>query len=183
MVFDKVERLDIIRMAKIKCKYDLGELHLLDSGQKMKEIVEKCLDDRIVGIEITKGTKNTELFRDIPDGDLYHLGGISSICECKAGTVLIKKGDEAEDLYIVLNGDVEVRTQDKVITLCKGSIFGEMALVENRTRNADVVMIKDGKVIKIDIQRLERLMEKHPRLGSTVSRNLARGLSKKLSNY
>ena len=180
MVFDKVERLDIIRMAKIKCKYDLGQLHLLEHGGKMKEIVEKSMDDRLFGIEITKGVKGTELFKDIPDGDLYHLGGISSICECKAGATLIKKGDVAEDLYIVLNGDVEVHTPDKVITLSKGSIFGEMALVEKSTRSADVVMKKTGKVIKIDIQRLERLMEKHTRLGSAVMRNLARSLSSKL---
>jgi len=180
MVFDRVERLDIIRMAKIKCKYDLGSLHLLEPGRKMKEIVEKSMDDRLFGIEITKGVKGTELFKDIPEGDLYHLGGISSICECKAGTVLIKKGDTAEDLYIVLNGDVEVRTTDKFITLCKGSIFGEMALVEKSSRSADVVMKRKGKIIKINILRLERLMEKHPRLGNAVMRNLARSLSMKL---
>jgi len=180
MVFDRVERLDIIRMAKIKCKYDLGSLHLLEPGRKMKEIVEKSMDDRLFGIEITKGVKGTELFKNIPEGDLYHLGGISNICECKAGTVLIKKGDTAEDLYIVLNGDVEVRTTDKFITLCKGSIFGEMALVEKSSRSADVVMKRKGKIIKINTQRLERLMKKHPRLGNAVMRNLARSLSMKL---
>lgn len=180
MVFDKVERLDIIRMAKIKCSYDIGELHLLEPGQKMKEIVEKCLDDRIFGIEITKGTKNTELFRDIPDGDLYHLASISNICEYKTGTTLVKKGDAAKELFILLSGEVKVKTQSKDVVLKKGSVFGEMALVERSPRTADVVMSKDGKVIKIDLLRLERLMAKHPRIGCAVSMNLARSLSSKL---
>ena len=85
----------------------------------MKEIVEKCLDDRLVGIEVTKGTKNTELFRDIPDGDLYHLTSISNICEYKTGTTLVKKGDSAKELFILLSGEVKVKTQIKDVVLKK----------------------------------------------------------------
>jgi len=180
MVFEKVERLDIIRMAKVKCKYDLGKMHLVESAQRILKIVEKSLDDRLIGIEITEGTKNTELFEDIPDGDLYHLASISSICEKKAGTVLVKEGDTADDIFILLDGEVKVKKGDKDVILGKGCIFGEMALLEKCTRSADVIMAKNGKVIKINIQRLERLMEKHPRLGKAVSRNLARSLSLKL---
>ncbi|MFC2092775.1 cyclic nucleotide-binding domain-containing protein [Bacteroidota bacterium] len=180
MVFEKVERLDIIRMAKLKCRYDLGQMRLLEPAQNILEIVEKSLDDRLIGIEITDGTKNTELFRDIPDGDLYHLASISNICEYKTGTTLVKKGDVAKELFILLSGEVKVKTQSKDVILKKGSVFGEMALVERSPRTANVVMSKDGKVIKIDLLRLERLMAKHPRIGCAVSMNLARSLSSKL---
>ena len=176
MVFEKVERLDIIRMAKVKCKYDLGQMRLLEPAQKILEIVESSLDDRMTGIEITDGTKNTELFKDIPDGELYRLASISSIKKQKKGDVLVKKGDTGKEIFILLSGEVNVKTQSKNVVLKEGSVFGEMALVEKSLRTANVVMSKNGKVIKMDIKKLERLVAKQPRVGGAVSMNRARSL-------
>ena len=85
MVFHHVERLDVIRMAKLCCKYDPGKMRLLEPGRKIIEIVEKGFEDRMLGMEITEATRKTELFQDLAEGELYQLARISGTVEFKKG--------------------------------------------------------------------------------------------------
>ncbi len=181
MVFENVERLDVIRMAKLTVPYDLGELKLLDGPARMKEIVEKGLEDRLVGMEITEGTRKAEIFRGVPDGELYHLARIATMRDHDGGTILAREGDRADKIYIIVDGQAEARSGGDVLgSLGAGEIFGEMGLLEKTTRAADVILTRASKVIEIDMGRLERLTEARPRLGKLVMENLARGLSEKL---
>jgi predicted GNAT family N-acyltransferase len=181
MVFENVERLDVIRMAKLSVPYDLGRIELLDGPARVKEIVEKGLEDRLVGMEITEGTRKAEIFRGLPDGELYHLARISTMREHRAGEVLARQGERADRIYIIVDGRAEARRQGTVLgRLGEGEIFGEMGLLERTERTADVVLTADSRVVEIDVGRLVRLAEARPRLGKTVMENLARGLSEKL---
>ncbi|MFC2100642.1 cyclic nucleotide-binding domain-containing protein [Bacteroidota bacterium] len=184
MVFSNVERLDIIRMAKISCKYEIGPTRILDAGKRMQEIVERGLEDRLVGIEITDQIRKTDLFRNLPDGDLFHLARISSVSDYDAGTTIVSQGSEADAIYILESGAAEARDKGQVVgKLNKGNICGEMALVEPIKRSADVVLTKDCRIIKIPIPRLNRLMETRPNLGYILVHNLARGLSTKVREH
>ncbi len=181
MVFDRVERLDVIRMAKLTIPYDLGRMRLLENGARIKQIVEQGLEERLIGMKITAGARRAEFFDGLLEGDLQHLARIALLHEYPAGTVIIHKGEEPDILYIIVEGEVEVRLERQpAVRLGPGKIFGEMAFLERNQRSADVVFTKKSKVIEIALGRLERLMETYPRIGFTVTRNLARALSKKL---
>ncbi|MHC4873559.1 MAG: GNAT family N-acetyltransferase, partial [Planctomycetota bacterium] len=95
MVFENVERLDIIRMAKINVQYDLGRMRLMKSVDRVKDIIEEELHDRLVGMEITEATRKADLFHNLPEGDLHHLASISIMREYKAGDKIIQKGSTA----------------------------------------------------------------------------------------
>lgn len=184
MVFDKVERLDIIRMAKVCCPYDLGTVKLLESGKRIKDIVEKGFEDKLLGMEITEATKKTELFRNLSNGDMYHLARNAKLSQYAAGAQLIRKGEEPEILYILVNGESRVLQDGNIVTILhNGNIIGEMSLVDKTPHSADVVLSKDSTVIEIEIKHLEHILERYPRLGYAVAMNLARGLSRKLRQY
>jgi RimJ/RimL family protein N-acetyltransferase len=181
MVFDNVERLDVIRMAKLNIQYDLGPMRLLKGGQRMQALLEERLHDRLVGMEITEGTKKADLFKNLPEGELLHLSSIAILREHKEGTHLIHKGDIARHLYVIAEGEAQVISEDKVLaTLGEGTIFGEMALLDSTKRSADVKLSANSKIIEIEINSFERLLATYPRLGYTVMQNLASGLSRKL---
>jgi N-acetylglutamate synthase-like GNAT family acetyltransferase len=181
MVFEQVERLDVIRMAKVSCQYDLGRMRILPAGQRLREIVEREMEDRLIGMEITEGARRVDLFHNLPEGDLHHLARIGALHEYEAGTVLVREGEAADRLFILVEGAAEARSGEQVFgRLEAGNIFGEMALVERGPRSADVVLTSTARLIEIELPRLERLMEARPRLGYLVARNLARGLSMKL---
>ncbi len=181
MVFDNVERLDVVRMAKINIRYELGRMRLREGPERIRRIVERGLEDRLLGMEISAATRGVEIFRGLPDGDLYHLARISRLAHYDAGAHLIREGDDTDRIYILVDGEARAMSKGRVLaTLQPGVIFGEMGLVEQGKRSADVVLTAPSRVIQIEIGRLGRLMESHPRLGYVVMQNLARSLSNKL---
>ena len=51
------------------------------------------------------------------------------------GHVIFAKGDSGDSMYVILEGEVEIQVQDKVIdTAGPGAILGEMALVDKSPR-------------------------------------------------
>ena len=58
----------------------------------------------------------------------------------KAGDVVLKEGEESTDAYIILEGQVDVIKNNKVIaTLQENALFGEIGLVDQRPRTATCV--------------------------------------------
>ena len=58
----------------------------------------------------------------------------------KAGDVILKEGEESTDAYIILDGEIDVIKNNKVIaTLQENSLFGEIGLVDQRPRTATCV--------------------------------------------
>ena len=58
----------------------------------------------------------------------------------KAGDVVLKEGEESTDAYIILEGEIDVIKNNKVIaTLQENALFGEIGLVDQRPRTATCV--------------------------------------------
>lgn len=181
MVFENVERLDVVRMAKLNMPYQLGAMDLLERPARVREIVERGLENRLHGMEINEGTRRARLFDGLPDGEVYHLGRIGELLEKPSGTVLVREGELADGLFVMVSGTAEVRSEGQVLgQIGPGEVFGEMGLLEQTRRSADVVLTGDSKLIQFEMNKLLRLVESRPRLGTIVMRNLARGLSEKL---
>ena len=181
MVFNGVERLDVLRMVQIRADYKACEYKLSQKSEEIKNIVCKNFVNREKGIKITETVRASELFLNIAFGDLYHLASIAKLQEYKEGEVIVQKGQDAEKIYILLEGGAEVLGEEKTFgELIPGNIFGEMALLEECKRNASVKLTQASKIIEIKIADLKDLLEKRPGLSGTVGMNLARSLSRKL---
>ncbi len=181
MVFADVERLDIVRMIKVNGAYDVGELRLLQGGQAMRSIVEKELEDRMIGLQISEVARHAQLFEDLPEGELHRLTRIGLRKNYPAQTTLIRQGQMPDRLYLLETGNADVLREGKIIgKITEGGIFGEMALLQKTARAADVILTEESTVVEFDLERLERMMQLYPRLGYAVMQNMARSLSEKL---
>jgi CRP/FNR family cyclic AMP-dependent transcriptional regulator len=85
----------------------------------------------------------------------------------KAGGVIFKENDYGASMYIISSGTVEVSTiknDQKIVlaTLGKGSIFGEMALIDQPYRSATVTAISDVSCIEINKLLFNANMQKSP---------------------
>jgi CRP/FNR family transcriptional regulator, cyclic AMP receptor protein len=67
-----------------------------------------------------------------------------------AGDKLVSKGEKGIGLYVVLEGSVEVRDDGKVLAALRSpQFFGEMALLDDQPRTADVVATSPGRCLVV----------------------------------
>ena len=68
--------------------------------------------------------------------------------EFKAGDVIFKEGDAAEELFIIQSGEVEIRLGNRRLEkLSNYNFFGEMALIDSAPRSATAVAVTDVKLV------------------------------------
>jgi CRP-like cAMP-binding protein len=68
-----------------------------------------------------------------------------------AGETIFQIGDEANKMYIVREGEVEIYINDQCVeTLPQNGVFGEMALIDKRPRSATAIAKTDCQLFAID---------------------------------
>jgi voltage-gated potassium channel len=81
---------------------------------------------------------------------------------------LIRKGAQGDCMYFIASGEVEVDLPGKKVRLGEGAFFGEMALLGNNLRSADIVTTKLSKLLVLDLADFRLLMARHPDLCQTI---------------
>jgi predicted RND superfamily exporter protein len=103
------------------------------------------------------------------------------------GQHVIRTGEKGEEMYLILAGAADViinpTTQAKrVRTLERGDVLGEMALIGDHVRTADVVATDDVEVLAVSDRFLKRMQKRYPRIGAKIFLNLAKILSTRLQD-
>jgi CRP-like cAMP-binding protein len=79
------------------------------------------------------------LFRHLTYQELVRVLNLINVRDFAAGQAVIEEGDEGNEMFIVLEGQVRVHTGDTALTTFgPGQHFGEMALVDRAPRSAAV---------------------------------------------
>ena len=95
----------------------------------------------------------------------------------KAGDVIFRQGDQAEELYVIKSGKVEIRLGNRLIdTLPELSIFGEMALIDSAPRSATAVAATDVTLVAVTEKQFLVMVGHTPYFALNVMRSLARRL-------
>ncbi|MGH8246586.1 MAG: cyclic nucleotide-binding domain-containing protein, partial [Gammaproteobacteria bacterium] len=106
------------------------------------------------------------------------------LMDLRAGEVLLRKGETARGLYVVVTGRLaatanrEDGSQLTLSELCAGDIAGEMAILAGGgVYSATVSAIQDSALIKVPREAFERIAESCPE----VVREMADGIRRKLA--
>ena len=95
----------------------------------------------------------------------------------KAGDVIFRQGDPAQELFIIQSGEVEIRLGNRVLErLPQYSIFGEMALIDNATHIATAIAAGDAKLVPVSAKQFLFLISNTPYFALNVMRVMARRL-------
>ena len=68
---------------------------------------------------------------------------------CAAGETIVERGDDADEMFIIRSGEVEIRRGETVARLGPGEFFGEMSLLESLPRDADAVALTDVELLVV----------------------------------
>jgi voltage-gated potassium channel len=83
-------------------------------------------------------------------------------------TMIIRKGHAGDCMYFIAAGEVEVDLPGKKIRLGDGAFFGEMALLGNNLRSANITTTRVSKLLVLDLVDFRVLMARHPDLAQTI---------------
>lgn len=84
-------------------------------------------------------------------------------------SMLIRKGEAGDCMYFLADGEVEIELPgDKRIRLGTGAFFGEMALIDNRPRSANVTTTRASTLLVLDLADFRTLMARHPDLARMI---------------
>ena len=125
--------------------------------------------------DIAARLRETTLFAGLEDASLQRLVELGEIVDLASGEVLIREGDQADALYVVLDGELEVtkRTGSSEIPLAlvgPGSLQGEIAALEGGRRLASVRATGAAEVLRIPVGAIRALLAAGPDVALAVIR-------------
>jgi len=122
------------------------------------------------------------LFDDLSKKAIQPFLDKSNVIECRAGDQVLKQGNVAHNMFVVLEGELEVRVKDKAVArLERGDLLGEVAFLLDIPRSADVYAITDGTtVLSLSETTVREHIEEDPKVAAQMMLNIAKILCQKL---
>lgn len=118
-------------------------------------------------------------YNDLSDAELEAFAGIATRRNYKKNMVLIQQGDDTDSLYILLEGEMRVYIEDDqgreltVKILKPGDSFGELALLGDFPRIANVMALTDCVVSVVSKAGFLAILEEHPQISLALIKSLA----------
>ena len=124
----------------------------------------------------------SKAFRMVPPANIQAIFMRMQEVPVRAGEIIIKQGDDGDYYYIIKTGKCKVTRASKtgseltLATLGDGDAFGEEALLTDSKRNANIVMVTDGTLMRLSKEDFNELL-KEPNL-TWVSNEEAEAMTK-----
>ena len=95
----------------------------------------------------------------------------------KAGDSIVDEGTMGVGFYLIMDGKAEVRKGAKVLaTLGRGQFFGEMSLIDEQPRSADVVAVAPTKCWALSSWAFSATIKTHPEVALTMLKEMVKRL-------
>ncbi len=141
--------------------------------------------------------RKIKIFAPLEDDALADLTVLLEFKSIPFGKVVVKKGSPGTNLFIILQGQVEVRADDgsKLVDLGAGEMFGEMSLLSSEPFPHSIVSLNTSQLALLSVKNFKEILKNHPVLQMFLfkllvdraqamtlkSGNIASGMTGKLS--
>jgi glutaminase len=164
----------------------------LHSFADLDRALERC-EDLLLGVcrgdDVARPSvrlEEHEVCRGLSGTELKRFGACLEHRSYPAGALIVCKGDPAEEIYLLLSGEVSVVVDlpngrlQRLATLSAGMAFGELAVVNRAPRNADVRADTPVECAILSTRAFDELGRTAPRIKMQVLENLLRNVSQML---
>ncbi len=131
-------------------------------------------DPARMGADWVPVLEQVPLFASLEARQLSRVAAVARLKGFRAGTTIVRMGEPGNAFYVVLDGTaLVVRPTGRPLKLRPGDFFGEMALLEDAPRSADVIAAEDTLTMTIGRSAFTKLLRSEPRLTHTILRTVA----------
>ncbi len=123
-----------------------------------------------------KEREASHFFAEFPQEALEQLLSSTTVRSFAAAQVIVREGDPGTSLFLIEDGDVEVRTTDPtgrtlvLASLGPGEFFGEVAVLTGKPRTATIVATNAVTVIEIYREDLDQIATRFPEVRRVLQR-------------
>jgi CRP-like cAMP-binding protein len=116
--------------------------------------------------EKNNSLSSTRLFEDIPEDKLAKIAEGVRRKTLAARTAIFQQGDPGDSFYIITSGKVRVFTkgekgvETELSLLGKGDCFGEMALLTDKARSANVETLEETHLLVLTRDQFDKTLKK-----------------------
>jgi len=131
--------------------------------------------DKTKALQLSKALGQAKLFAGLTEKERAALESAANLRHCKEGERIIEQGRPLDRMFIILEGQAEVRVNGKLVaTLPEQSLVGEIEFLDRLPASADVIVFKETHLIELNNAAITSLMKKQPRLGYVLMTEIAR---------
>ncbi len=118
--------------------------------------------------------RQVALFRSLSDKALLDLSAITIEQTVATKNVVFKEGDKGDALYIVKSGKVNILKRNSagvdsvLVSLGKGAVIGDMAIIDEQPRSASVATIQDTVFLIITKDDFRNLLAQEPEISFQI---------------
>jgi CRP-like cAMP-binding protein len=146
----------------------------LAAGSAARAVLSVPSDPDRVGHDWLGTLSEVPLFDGLSKRHLRRVAKLARIRRFAPGSAMVRAGDAGRSFYVLLDGSAKVvRSGARSRRLGIGDYFGEMALIDDAPRSADVVADGDVLALTIDRAGFTKLLRAEPALAQALLRTLA----------
>lgn len=183
-VFHHTERLDTIRMQRFYVPVRTTGLQLSDPAKPVFEMVIRTLNTRAIQPRLAQMLPATRFGRHLNREQVARLSALFETVYFRKGDAIVKAGERDARLYILLSGGARVyagSSEEEVGVVREGELLGEVSLLRKTPHTATAIADGPVEAAMVRHRDLNELLEQRADIGVVLFRNLAAGLSSKLS--
>jgi len=126
---------------------------------------------------IVEMLNQTPIWSGLSTQDLHSIVRSAKDRRYDAGQAIVKKDESGVGFYLILDGTVEVKSGETLLTkLGRGQFFGEMTVIDDEPRSADVIAVEPSRCLVLTPWAFEALVSNHPKIALKMLRELVRRL-------
>jgi hypothetical protein len=123
--------------------------------------------------------RRIKILAGLDDSDLATLLEHIEVQEVKAFSQIVRAGEHGNSMYLILYGELRARImvdgkESTLATLEVGDFFGEISLLDEGPRSADVLANTDSLILRLSSESFKKLMREQPALALQFTYALGR---------
>jgi GNAT superfamily N-acetyltransferase len=182
-VFHEVARLDTIKMAKLYVPLDIDDAQLTPESAVIFDLVRRGFEEKRLGIAVNETTREMAIFDGLEEGEYSKIAGLCRLVTIPDGEVMLRAGEKGDYFHMVKAGSVDIYDaagEVKLGVVEAGDFLGEISLVSGEPYTATAVAAGNVQLVSLNRHDFEKLIQRYPRIGLQVMRNIAVSVGEKL---
>jgi hypothetical protein len=129
--------------------------------------------------------RRIKIFADMEERHLASFLQYMEVVKLLPNATVFTKGEHGDSMFLVLQGEIRARVivagkESTLSTMTVGECFGELAVIDESPRSADVVANTESVLLKISAAALKKLFQEAPALAAPFLLGLNKAITSRV---